>query len=96
MISNFKIILMKKIITILLSFLTLQGFAQTRDSLRDTLNIIFQYIDKSQIPTGYLVEYGLQIGCGVFLRRSIETPAILLFISSHIGSFTIQYLEIGF
>ena len=58
--SNFKIKPIKKIITILLSFFTLQGFAQTGDSLRDKLNSIFQNIDKSQIPTGYLVEYGTE------------------------------------
>ena len=32
--------------------------AQTTDVLRDELNMIFQHIDKSQIPTGYLDEYG--------------------------------------
>jgi len=32
--------------------------AQTTDVLRNQLNTIFQYIDKSQVPTGYLEEYG--------------------------------------
>ena len=35
-------------------------FAQT-DSARDEQNLILQYIDKSQIPSGYLDEYGPQV-----------------------------------
>ncbi len=30
------------------------------DSLRLTLDNIFQYVDKSQVPTGFLDEYGAQ------------------------------------
>ncbi len=44
---------------LLLSFFasfTLVGFGQT-DSARLELDQIFQYIDKSQIPTGYLNSY---------------------------------------
>lgn len=32
--------------------------AQTTDILRNKLDFIFQYVDKSQVPTGYLEEYG--------------------------------------
>ncbi len=32
--------------------------AQTTDVLRNELDAIFQYVDKSQVPTGYLEEYG--------------------------------------
>lgn len=32
--------------------------AQSTDVLRNELDAIFQYVDKSQVPTGYLEEYG--------------------------------------
>src|SRR5687768_15884553 len=43
-----------------LFFLLFQLCAQS-DPARDQLNHIFQYIDKSQIPSGYLDEYGPQV-----------------------------------
>lgn len=54
----------KKIITnfcliIAISFLSIQGRAQV-DSLRLTLDNIFTHIDKSQVPSGFLEEYGAQ------------------------------------
>lgn len=39
--------------------LTGNAYAQT-DPVREELNHIFQYIDKSQVPSGYLDEYGPQ------------------------------------
>ncbi len=42
------------VVTLMLS---LKGFSQT-DILRQKLYSIFQYVDKTQIPTGYLKEYG--------------------------------------
>lgn len=52
---------MRKLSLIVVVLLTtsLNLFSQT-DSARDELNHIFQYIDKSQIPSGYLDEYGPQ------------------------------------
>lgn len=57
-----KKIYMKKILfsTIMIFFFFGQLFAQT-DPSRDELALIFQYIDKSQIPSGYLDEYGPQV-----------------------------------
>lgn len=52
---------MKRIFTSLLlvqAFFCLNANAQTTDVLRNQLNSIFQYVDKSQVPTGYLEEYG--------------------------------------
>lgn len=52
---------MKKIFTslVLVQFIfCLNLNAQNPDVLRNELNTIFQNIDKSQIPTGYLEEYG--------------------------------------
>jgi hypothetical protein len=43
-------------IIIILAF-NLEGFSQI-DPLRQKLDSIFQYVDKTQIPTGYLKEYG--------------------------------------
>jgi hypothetical protein len=37
--------------------LCIKGFSQI-DPLRQKLDTIFQYVDKAQIPTGYLKEYG--------------------------------------
>ena len=41
-------------------FAALQTFSQT-DPLRQKLDSIFQYVDKTQIPTGYLKEYGAEL-----------------------------------
>lgn len=38
-------------------FLNIKGYTQI-DPLRQKLDSIFRYVDKSQIPTGYLKEYG--------------------------------------
>ncbi|MGI8584489.1 MAG: hypothetical protein ACR2KX_20050 [Chitinophagaceae bacterium] len=55
---------MKKIklagLTLALIFFALFGNAQT-DALRNNLNTIFQNIDKSQVPTGFLEEYGADL-----------------------------------
>ena len=45
-----------QLIAILLIF-NIRSFGQV-DILRKKLDSIFQYVDKSQIPTGYLKEYG--------------------------------------
>ncbi|TAD92858.1 MAG: hypothetical protein EAY75_01600 [Bacteroidetes bacterium] len=52
---------MNKTIRLLAAFLLLAGqlFAQT-DPIKDELNHIFQFVNKTQIPTGYLDEYGPQ------------------------------------
>src|SRR5437868_90880 len=53
---------MKKIFFLALSLsMTLLSFAQSGDTARDQLTKIFQYIDKSQIPSGYLDEYSPQV-----------------------------------
>ncbi len=60
MILNFKLIIMKQIL--LFAFITiiaLQSFSQT-DPVRQKLDSVFQHVDKSQIPTGYLKEYGAE------------------------------------
>ena len=44
------------IISILL-LINIKGYSQI-DPLRQKLDSIFQYVDKTQIPTGYLKEYG--------------------------------------
>jgi pimeloyl-ACP methyl ester carboxylesterase len=52
---------MKLIITLtVMLLLNLCAFAQT-DLVRNELNSIFQNIDKTQIPTGYLNEYGPEV-----------------------------------
>ena len=52
---------MKLIITITaMLFVNLCAFAQT-NLVRTELNYIFQNIDKTQIPTGYLNEYGPEV-----------------------------------
>jgi hypothetical protein len=52
---------MKKILFLILTVIIgLQSFAQI-DLLRQKLDSIFQYIDKTQIPTGYLKEYGAEL-----------------------------------
>lgn len=44
-------------IIIILIFTFTKGFSQM-EPLRNKLDSVFQYIDKTQIPTGYLKEYG--------------------------------------
>ncbi len=52
---------MKLIITITAFLLVnLCAFAQT-DPVRTELDLIFQNIDKTQVPTGYLNEYGPEV-----------------------------------
>ncbi len=51
---------MKKILIIIQCFISLNAFCQTEDPLRDKLNLIFQPLNKTQIPTGYLAEYGAE------------------------------------
>ena len=48
---------MKYFLIILCSFFCKLGNAQTNDPLRNKLDTIFQNLDKTQIPTGYLAEY---------------------------------------
>jgi hypothetical protein len=45
------------LIVLIILFSNTKGFSQI-DQLRQKLDSIFQYIDKTQIPTGYLKEYG--------------------------------------
>lgn len=53
---------MKKIILAIAAILiTFFSFSQTGDPLRDKLDSIFKFIDKTQIPTGYLKEYGSEM-----------------------------------
>ncbi len=53
---------MKKIILLtVIIFVALFSFAQTGDPLRDKLDSIFNFINKSEIPTGYLKEYGSEM-----------------------------------
>ena len=53
---------MKKILlTAAIIFMALFSFAQTGDPLRDKLDSIFKFVDKTQIPTGYLKEYGSEM-----------------------------------
>ncbi|MBY0478802.1 MAG: hypothetical protein K2Q24_14230 [Chitinophagaceae bacterium] len=53
---------MKRFITLLLLFTAiLPSYAQnTFNAFATRINYIFQYIDKSQVPSGYLDEYGPQ------------------------------------
>ena len=50
--------MMKNLLYILCLFISIKANAQTGDPIRDKLDTIFQNIDKTQIPTGYLAEYG--------------------------------------
>ena len=53
---------MKKIILAIAVCITaMVSNAQSGDNLRDKLDSIFTFIDKSQIPTGYLKEYGSEM-----------------------------------
>ena len=52
---------MKKLLLVVaIMIAALQTFSQT-DLVRQKLDSIFQYIDKAQIPTGYLKEYGAEL-----------------------------------
>ncbi len=52
---------MKKIIiSLILSLCILSGYAQdTPNAFADRINYIFQFVDKSQVSTGVLQEYGI-------------------------------------
>lgn len=50
--------------------------AQTTDSLRLRLNAIFQGIDKSQVPTGYLAEYGIPFVNLFDFTGQINSPSL--------------------
>ena len=49
------------ILTTAIILISLFSYAQTGDPLRDKLDSIFKFIDKAQIPTGYLKEYGSEM-----------------------------------
>ena len=51
---------MKKILIVLALCFSFKAYAQTGDPLRDKLDSVFYNIDKSQIPSGYLQEYGAE------------------------------------
>ena len=51
---------MNRILIIFILFVSTNSFAQTGDPLRDKLDSIFINIDKWQIPSGYLQEYGAE------------------------------------
>jgi hypothetical protein len=57
--KNFKKLISKGCLCIIIIVLSAQAKAQV-DSLRTTLDNIFLYVDKSQVPTGFLDEYGAQ------------------------------------
>src|SRR5690606_25356221 len=42
-------------------FMALFSYSQTGDPLREKLDSIFNFINKSEIPTGYLKEYGSEM-----------------------------------
>ena len=75
---------MKLIITFTAMLLiNLCAFAQT-DPVRTELNAIFQNIDKTQIPTGYLNEYGPEVvykKMGLILKYSYKHSVSLHFIT---------------
>ena len=50
----------KTLIVTAMIIAALQSFSQT-DPLREKLDSIFQYVDKTQIPTGYLKVYGAEL-----------------------------------
>ena len=51
----------KKLLVTLALCITAFSFAQTGDPLKDKSDGIFKFIDKAQIPTGYLKEYGSEM-----------------------------------
>ncbi len=57
--KQLKKIIINLYLCVLITLLSIQAKAQV-DSLRLTLDNIFLHIDKSQIPTGFLDEYGAQ------------------------------------
>lgn len=58
--KQIKINMMKKLLLfVTIIIVSLQTFGQT-DPIREKLDSIFQHVDKSQIPTGYLKEYGAE------------------------------------
>mgnify|MGYP001466420956 CR=1 FL=1 len=60
--------------------LTSKAFAQT-DPVRTELDHIFQYIDKSQIPSGYLDEYGPQFAEKKWYNGVLADSNFIQFIS---------------
>ena len=51
---------MKKLLLfVTIIIISLQTFGQT-DPIRQKLDSVFQHVNKSQIPTGYLKEYGAE------------------------------------
>ena len=51
---------MSRILIAFILLISTNSFGQTGDPLRDKLDSIFINIDKSQIPNGYLQEYGAE------------------------------------
>ena len=47
-----------KLAGLILALILIAIFSKAQDALRNELNTIFQNIDKSQVPTGFLEEYG--------------------------------------
>lgn len=56
---NYTYITLRFCLSLLILMMNLQSYAQT-DPLRLKLDSIFEYVDKSQIPTGFLEEYGAE------------------------------------
>ncbi len=55
--------------------------AQTTDVLRNELDAIFQYVDKSQVPSGYLDEYGPQFAEKKWYNGVLADSNFIQFIS---------------
>lgn len=52
---------MKKLLLfVTITVVSSQPFGQT-DPVREKLDSVFQHVDKTQIPTGYLKEYGAEL-----------------------------------
>ena len=61
--------------------LTIKAFAQT-DPIRAELDHIFQYIDKSQVPSGYLDEYGPQFAEKKWLNGILSDSNFIPYLTS--------------
>lgn len=82
---------MKKLLLVVTTMIvTLQIFSQT-DLLRQKLDSIFQYIDKTQIPTGYLKEYGAEL-MPIHCFNGILTDSNAIY---NINSFRAAYTDIS-
>lgn len=69
---------MKKLLILTAKLFTgFLSFAQI-DSLRQKLDSIFQHVDKTQIPTGYLKEYGAEFMPIHCLNGVLTTEHILI------------------